>query len=573
MKNPTIFKSTLLIFSCVLLTVLGLAILNSDLNADATTTIGLNINTGNITSSGTITSQDLTVQKEGDATLTVYSNTDSPADNSKLLVVQKGIDPSELFSVDEDGDVAIANNLAVSNDLAVTGNVTAGTWQGTPIATRYGGTGQNWSDITQGNLPYFSGTGTLSNLAPGTTGQFLKSQGTGADPEWANVERSAAFVVASNRQQIVTTPSFVYCNDDDVILGANSAWDTSEFYTYPKSIKTTSTDYFTSPGKFSQIYSPAIDLTGCQFHLMCRHDDLLHKKTSIILHAPDFANRITISQSTTQPIVGRWVMKSFSLADRVDTGSPNLATVARIDVFSYADSGETSVAHFDKMFVTKTTKTPTGVVSFVFDDAILSVYETGAQIFDKFGFAATVAVIPKRIDDGLPTYMTLENLKTLQQNGWDMCNHGYNHQFMVGLSAAVCEADVRDGKEWLVENGFGKAADFCVYPNTTIDETALDVIKKYCLLGRGGDSRINTLPVLDKYTLHTYKFDTLTTGECQTLIDKTMANKGWLILYGHDIDAAGDVDPTDLETILEYCQSNNVPVTTMSDVYENYRKW
>ena len=208
MKNPTIFKGTLLIFSCVLLTVLGLAILNSDLNADATTTIGLDINTGNITSSGTITSQDLTVQKAGDATLTVYSNTDDPTADSKLLVVQKGrTTPSELFSVDEDGDVAIAN------DLTVTGNVTSGTWQGTPIATKYGGTGQDWSDTAQGNLPYFSGTGTLSNLAPGTAGQFLKTGGTDADPAWANVTRSATFVVAASDSSTLSKQQADYVCD------------------------------------------------------------------------------------------------------------------------------------------------------------------------------------------------------------------------------------------------------------------------------------------------------------------------------------------------------------------------
>ena len=206
MKNPTIFKSTLLVFSCVLLTVLGLAILNSDLNADATTTIGLDINTGNITSSGTITSQDLTVQKEGDATLTVYSNTDGPTADSKLLVVQKGITPSELFSVDEDGDVAIAN------DLAVAGNITAET----PIAPQYGGTGQDWSAIAQGNIPYFSGTGALSNLAPGTAGQFL-SQGSDGNPKWDNVARSATFVVAASDSLNKEQADYV-CNgvDDQV---------------------------------------------------------------------------------------------------------------------------------------------------------------------------------------------------------------------------------------------------------------------------------------------------------------------------------------------------------------------
>ncbi|MFA7169266.1 MAG: hypothetical protein WC178_00205 [Candidatus Paceibacterota bacterium] len=91
----------------------------------------------------------------------------------------------------------IGENIT-TNDLAVTGNVTSGNWQGTAIDTEHGGTGQDWSTATQGNLPYFSETGTLSNLAPGEAGQFLTSGGEGADPAWANVTRSATFVVAAS---------------------------------------------------------------------------------------------------------------------------------------------------------------------------------------------------------------------------------------------------------------------------------------------------------------------------------------------------------------------------------------
>jgi len=46
-----------------------------------------------------------------------------------------------------------------------------------------GGTGQN--TITQGDLLYGSAANTLSKLGFGTSGYFLKTQGTGANPVWA----------------------------------------------------------------------------------------------------------------------------------------------------------------------------------------------------------------------------------------------------------------------------------------------------------------------------------------------------------------------------------------------------
>ena len=163
-----LLRHTITVFSCVLIIALGITALTY---ADpVTTTIGENISTNDLSVAGNIT--------------------------------------SGTWQGSEIQDAYIADNITASNylpltggdltgDLSTTGNITGGTWQGTPITTQYGGTGQDWSAVTQGNIPYFSDTGTLSNLAPGTTGQFL-SQGSDGNPTWDNVARTATFVVCAN---------------------------------------------------------------------------------------------------------------------------------------------------------------------------------------------------------------------------------------------------------------------------------------------------------------------------------------------------------------------------------------
>ena len=47
-----------------------------------------------------------------------------------------------------------------------------------------GGTNANLSTCTQGSIPYFSATGTMTCLAPGTSGYFLKTQGASANPTY-----------------------------------------------------------------------------------------------------------------------------------------------------------------------------------------------------------------------------------------------------------------------------------------------------------------------------------------------------------------------------------------------------
>ena len=146
-------------------------------------------------------------------TLTVFSC---------VLIVVLGI---AFLSHADPVTTTIGENIA-TNDLSVSGNVTSGTWQGTAVGTQYGGTGQDWSAVAQGNLPYFSAEGALSNLAPGTAGQFLKSQGTGSDPAWANVTRSATFVVAANDSSTLSKQQADYvCDGTDDQVEIQAALD------------------------------------------------------------------------------------------------------------------------------------------------------------------------------------------------------------------------------------------------------------------------------------------------------------------------------------------------------------
>jgi len=183
-----LLRHTITVFSCVLIIALGITALTY---ADpVTTTIGENISTNDLTVAGNVTSGTWQGSEIQDA----YIADDITASNYLPLT---------------GGDL--------TGDLSTTGSITGGTWQGTPIATQYGGTGQDWSAVTQGNIPYFSDTGTLSSLAPGTAGQFLKSQGAGADPAWDNVARTATFVVCANDSLDKTQCDYVCDGTDDQI--------------------------------------------------------------------------------------------------------------------------------------------------------------------------------------------------------------------------------------------------------------------------------------------------------------------------------------------------------------------
>ena len=88
--------------------------------------------------------------------------------------------------VSGDPTLDIAATYVGQTSITTLGTIASGTWNGTAIGTQYGGTGQNWSAVVQGNLPYFNGTGTMTTLAPTVTnGYVLKYNTTTHAPEWA----------------------------------------------------------------------------------------------------------------------------------------------------------------------------------------------------------------------------------------------------------------------------------------------------------------------------------------------------------------------------------------------------
>lgn len=92
------------------------------------------------------------------------------------------------------GTVPVGRLLGQYLGISGVGALSTGTWNASIIGTQWGGTGKNWVAIAQGNLPYFSATGVMSTLSPGTAGALLQTNGAGANPSWT----SAPQIVGTN---------------------------------------------------------------------------------------------------------------------------------------------------------------------------------------------------------------------------------------------------------------------------------------------------------------------------------------------------------------------------------------
>ena len=98
----------------------------------------------------------------------------------------------------------VTTNANLTGDVTSVGNATT---LGTVVETK-GGTNQ--TTYTQGDVLYASASNTLSKLGAGTSGQFLKTQGAGANPIWSTVSAGGSLELLYSETLSVVGTSMTY---------------------------------------------------------------------------------------------------------------------------------------------------------------------------------------------------------------------------------------------------------------------------------------------------------------------------------------------------------------------------
>ena len=68
-----------------------------------------------------------------------------------------------------------------------------------------------------------------------------------------------------------------------------------------------------------------------------------------------------------------------------------------------------------------------GMVSFTFDDGIVSAYQNAFPVLKSRGQAATAAIVAGRIGSDDDDYMNVGQARELARNGWEIASHGLTH--------------------------------------------------------------------------------------------------------------------------------------------------
>jgi peptidoglycan/xylan/chitin deacetylase (PgdA/CDA1 family) len=374
--------------------------------------------------------------------------------------------------------------------------------------------------------------------------------------------------------------------------GTGSNADTSTYAIGSQSVYITSSGSGTQ-SKISGSFGTALNMTGQCLVVWLRVDNL----TSLLGGYPRlFLGDVGLTNcywwkvysSPTQPwaLDGEWLRITLPFGSAQVTGSPSRASLAALTIQFYDNSAGTVTVHLGGVATMPEPQAfPNGVVSLCFDDGYLSQYQVSAPQMDAYGYRGTGYLICETVfnySSGLyGNYMTEAMIQSLEaQNQWEFGSHAFtaaNHNAgYVSIGDLAALADMRMAKLFLSNILGTRAPDHFAYPLGAFD--AATVANAAATFGSGRSiSSIGgfpdetfppaTLPRLRSYVLSEANGIAAVPG----YITEAAANREWLILTTHDVQASGaagnlQFSLAHFQAVLADIAASGMPVLPISEV-------
>ena len=222
---------------------------------------------------------------------------------------------------------------------------------------------------------------------------------------------------------------------------------------------------------------------------------------------------------------------------------------------------------------------PQSVITFTFDDAPKSVYQTAFPILHRYGIPATLYVITDVVGTD-HWYVTWDQIDKLSKAGWEIGDHTNTHPSLIKLSNADVISELDISKQTLLQHGY-RALSFAP-PFGDYNEKVLSFIRERFQSNRkadgGVDAGFNDPLHPDHYNLSAYELqDTTTFSQAKARIDRAVKDGQWLIFFAHKV-VKGEPAPYEykaarLKKIVRYVdklkQDRKIRVSTVKDVISN----
>ena len=180
------------------------------------------------------------------------------------------------------------------------------------------------------------------------------------------------------------------------------------------------------------------------------------------------------------------------------------------------------------------------IITFIDDDGTQGFLTNLKSTFDANRIKVSLGIITSFVGTG--SYMTLDQLKTLENQGYDILSHSKTHSkniFSTSLSSATeSQLDVEFGEslKFLKDNGFKNYDLAVIYPHGNFGNYAKfikKVARKYYKFGVNAAGNYNDSPSDSMYLDRVFLNKNTNISIIKEKIDNVLNKKGWLIFGTH----------------------------------------
>ncbi|WP_241078480.1 polysaccharide deacetylase family protein [Natranaerofaba carboxydovora] len=210
-----------------------------------------------------------------------------------------------------------------------------------------------------------------------------------------------------------------------------------------------------------------------------------------------------------------------------------------------------------------------GGMILTFDDGYKTDYEVVYPILEEKGIQAVTYISPIFAEKKLGEYMNWEQIKALDEAGWDVEDHTYSHPNMTELT----EQDIHQEMEKVNETFEKKGLDIPEHhalPHGAYNDTVKDLLFSYRTTVRKAENTLNPFPLEDKF-LDAVDMGIHSTDGLKRLIDKAIEKRKIVIFFTHDVQD----DPFDygittdkFKSVVEYAVDQDIEILTLTELME-----
>ncbi len=208
----------------------------------------------------------------------------------------------------------------------------------------------------------------------------------------------------------------------------------------------------------------------------------------------------------------------------------------------------------------------------VFDDGNAAQYNIAFKYMQSKGIIGTDYVNGYNI--GQDNVETLKNLQEMNNAGWIIANHTYDHDILPELTDQEIINELSEQINFLINNGMPKGAYDLAYPGGYSDLNTYAVMEELNIqTGRTTiGNLINNLNALNLYQIPAYTIlNTTTVSTVESYVNSAMNSDSTVVILFHDITYSNPTEyqylTSNFQNIIDYIANSGIDCITIDDLY------